>query len=112
MPDIVTTPGDCFNRVAKANGFFNYRSVYDHSTNAASFPNPNQVEEGSTIKVPEKQMKAFDLNLDAEKPFKIIRKPTNLKIKICKADVSQALTIKKATLVLGGKKIKASSPTL
>jgi hypothetical protein len=112
MPDIVSTAGDCFNRIAKANGFFNYRSVYDHLDNAANFPNPNQVEEGSTIKVPEKKMKAFDVNLDAEKHFKIIRKPTNLKIKICKADITQALAIKKATLDLAGKKINIGTPTL
>ena len=112
MPNITSTPGDCFNRIAKAQGFFNYRSVYDHDNNATTFPNPNQIEEGSTVKVPEKKMKAFDLPLDAEKPFKIIRKPTNLQIKICRADVGQLTTITKATLDFGGKKTVSGTPTL
>ena len=111
MANVTSAAGDCFNRIAKNQGFFNYRSVYDHDDNAATFPNPNQIEEGSTVKVPEKHMKAFSLPLDAEKKFKIIRKKTNLRIKVCKADVAQLLTIIKSTLDFGGKKTSVASPT-
>ena len=34
MPDVTSAAGDCFNRIAKAQGFFNYLTVYNHDTNA------------------------------------------------------------------------------
>lgn len=112
MPNVTSTAGDCFARIAKAQGFFNYRTVYNHDDNAAQFPNPNQVEEGSSVKVPEKKMKAFDLPVDAEKKFKVVRKKTNLRVKICMADVAQVPEISKATLTIGSKKATATSGTL
>src|SRR5690348_15421018 len=108
MPDVTSAAGDCFNRIAKAQGFFNYLTVYNHDDNATVFPNPNCVEEGSTVKVPEKQVKAYDLPLDTEKKFKIIRKKTKLRVKICKANVAQTPGISKATLTIGGKKSTAT----
>ena len=108
MPDVTSAAGDCFNRIAKAQGFFNYLTVYNHDDNATVFPNPNCVEEGSTVKVPEKQVKAYDLPLDNEKKFKIIRKKTKLRVKICKANVAQTPGISKATLTIGGKKSTAT----
>jgi hypothetical protein len=104
MPNVISSAGDCFASIAKSEGFFNYRSIYDHDDNAAKFPNPNQIEEGSTVKVPDKKMKAFDLILDGEKKFKIDRKKVKLHVRICKADTAQAPEIAKATLALGGKK--------
>lgn len=112
MPNVTAQAGDCFARIAKSQGFYNYLSVYNHEDNAAQFPNPNQIEEGSTVKVPEKRMKAFDLPLDAEKKFKIVRKKTQLKVKICKADTAQTPAIAKATLDLGGKQAAGTSGTL
>lgn len=104
MADIISTAGDCFNRIAKAQGFFNYLSIYQHADNQAKFPNPNQLALGSTVKIPEKVMKVFSLPLDAEKKFKLVRKLTKLTVKICKADTSQLPGIAKATLEIGGKK--------
>lgn len=112
MPDVTAKAGDCFSRIAKEQGFFNYRSVYDHDTNAANFPNPNCVEQGATIKVPEKKMKAFNLPLDAEKKFKIIRKKTKLRVKIVKADVAQTPAMAKATLEIAGKKATGTTGLL
>lgn len=112
MPDVISVAGDCFNRIAKARGFYNYLTIYRHDNNVATFPNPNQLAEGSTVKVPEKQMKAYDLPLDAEKNFKIIRKPTKLRIKICKADAAQTPGISKAKLVIGEKTAAGTTGTL
>ncbi len=112
MPDVTSAAGDCFNKIAKDQGFFNYLTVYNHSDNATQFPNPNQVEEGSTVKVPEKQVKSYALPLDAEKPFKVIRKKTKLRVKICKADVSQTPGMAKGTLVIGAKKAAGTGGTL
>ncbi|HWB83565.1 MAG TPA: hypothetical protein VG675_05470 [Bryobacteraceae bacterium] len=112
MPNVTTAAGDCFNSIAKAQGFFNYLTVYNHSDNATNFPNPNCLEEGSTVKVPEKQMKAFVLTLDAENKFKIIRKKTKLKVKVCKANVAQQPGMSKVTLDIGGKKATATTGVL
>ena len=112
MADVISGAGDCFNSIAKEQGFYNYLTVYNHDTNAATFPNPNQIAEGSTVKVPEKQMKAYVLPLDTEKNFKIIRKPTKLRIKVCAADVGQTPGISKAKLLIGTKKATDTTGTL
>jgi len=112
MANVASSAGDCFNRIAKIQGFFNYLSVYNHADNAKIFPNPNQIEEGSTVKVPDKQMKAFNLPLDAEKKFKIIRKKTKLRIKICTADAARAPGIAKAKLTIGTKKATGTTGVL
>ncbi len=112
MPDVTSAAGDCFNRIAKTNGFHNYLTVYNHSDNATQFPNPNQVIEGSTVKVPDKTMKAFDVKLDAETKFKIIRQKCKLRVKLCKADVSQTPATSSAELKIGAKSLKAASAGL
>jgi hypothetical protein len=112
MPNITTVAGDCFASIAKAQGFFNYLSIHGHADNAAKFPNPNQVEVGSTVKVPEKQIKAFDLPLDTPKKFKVVRYKTKLQLNLCKADVAQVPDIASATLVIGGKKASGSTGVL
>ncbi len=112
MPDITSVAGDCFARIARAHGFHNYLTVYNHADNATAFPNPNQVVEGSTVKVPEKQMKAYDLPVDAQKSFKIIRKPTRLEVRLCLADVSKTPALAKATLEIAGKKAAGGAATL
>lgn len=103
MPDVTAAAGDCFSRVAKAEGFHNYLTVYNHADNATVFPNPNCVEVGKTVKVPEKAMKLFDLPLDGEKKLKIARKPTKLRVDLCTADAATAPKIAKAKLILGAK---------
>jgi hypothetical protein len=112
VPDVTSAAGDCFNRLAKAQGFHNYLTVYNHADNATVFPNPNCVEVGSTVKIPEKQMKLFDLPLDGEKKFKIVRKPAKLSIGLCTADATQAPKIAKAKLVVGGKSAVGTSGAL
>jgi hypothetical protein len=112
VPDITSVAGDCFARIARAHGFHNYLTVYTHADNAARFANPNQLVQGSTVKVPEKQMKAFDLPVDTEKKFKIIRKATKLELRLCQADVSKTPAIAKATLEIAGKKAAGAGATL
>lgn len=112
MANVASTNGDCISRIARVQGFFNYLSVYNYADNVTTFPNPNQIEEGSTVKVPDKQMKAFNLPLDSEKKFKIIRKKTKLRIKVCKADAAQTPEIAKATLTVGAKKAAGTTGTL
>jgi len=111
MPDVTSAAGDCFNRIAKNNGFFNYLTVYNYDDNAANFPNPNQLVLGSTVKVPDKRMKAFDVKLDAETKFKIIREKCKLRVKVCKADLSAATT-SSVQLTIGAKSSKAANSGL
>lgn len=112
MPNVASGAGDCFSRIARIQGFFNYLSVYNHADNATTFPNPNQIEEGSTVKVPDKQVKAFNLPLDAEKKFKIIRRKTKLRVKICMADSAQTPGIGNARLAIGTKKTAGTTGML
>jgi hypothetical protein len=112
VPDITSVPGDCFARIARSNGFYNYLTVYTHADNATAFPNPNQLVEGSTVKLPEKQMLAYDLAVDTQKNFTLIRKPTRLEVRLCQADVSKTPAIAKATLEIAGKKLMSVASTL
>jgi hypothetical protein len=100
MPTTHTvTPGDCFNSVAKDKGFYNYKTIHKHGQNTTNFPNPNMLEEGKTVEVPDKKPKKVALPLDQEKKFLVDRQKTNfraflldfeskpLKIKSCKATI-------------------------
>ncbi len=57
MPDYTIVLGDCLSSIAKRFGFADYRTIYDHPSNAAfraARPNPNVVFPGDVVFVPEK----------------------------------------------------------
>lgn len=112
MPDVTTAAGDCFNRIAKANGFFNYLTVYQHADNATQFPSPNHVAVGATVKVPDKKMAAFDVRLDKETKFNVIRQKCKLRIKLCEADVAKVLSTANVLLTVGTKTAKSAKSGL
>src|ERR1051325_9103912 len=83
MSDHKVSEGDCFASIAKANGFFNYRTLYDHGDNTAlkaKRPNPNQLVEDDVVKVPEKRLKQVNLTLDGTKRFVFDYRSTKLRL--------------------------------
>ena len=77
MSDKSVSPGDCFASIAKANGFFNYRTLYDHADNAALKAkriNPNQLVEDDVVRVPDKRQKWLPLQLDGTKKYVLDRR--------------------------------------
>lgn len=85
MADHVVQPGDCFSSVAKDNGYYNYRTLYDHPENATlkgNRPNPNMLIRGDIVKVPAKRQKKLALDLDKEKKFVVDRKKTKIRIAV------------------------------
>jgi hypothetical protein len=81
--DFSVDPGDCFASIAKAKGFFNYRTLYDHADNAAlkaKRPNPNQLVEDDVVQIPDKAFKVVNLTLDGTKKFVLDRRKTKLRI--------------------------------
>jgi hypothetical protein len=80
MPKYTVVPGDCFNSLAKEHGFFNYRTIYKHGENEARWPNPNQLEEGGSVDLPDKKRKWLPLTLDKETRFVIDRQKTRLRL--------------------------------
>ena len=79
-------PGDCLNSIAKENGFFNYLTVYKHGANKKNFPNPNTLEEGKQVEVPDKKTKKAPLKLDKETKFLLDRRKTRLRLVVLDAD--------------------------
>ncbi len=83
MSDFSVSPGDCFASIAKAKGFFNYHTLYDHADNAAlkaRRPNPNQLMEDDVVKVPDKRLKSIYLTLDGTKKFVVDVRSTRLRL--------------------------------
>lgn len=83
MEDLTVYLGDCFASIAKAKGFFNYRTLYDDPSNAAlraKRPNPNQLVEDDVVQIPDKTPKLAALTLDGTKKFVLDRRKTKLRI--------------------------------
>lgn len=103
MADHPVVPGDCFNSLAKDNGFYNYLTLYGHGDNAAiktKRKNPNLLVEGDVVKIPDKRPKKMPLDLDKEKKFVVDRKPTKLRLAIMDVE-DKALTVTDCKLVVG-----------
>src|SRR5271169_900498 len=73
-------PGDCFDSIAASNKFFNYQTVYGYDDNAAQHPHPNQLVEGSVVKIPDKVQKTVNLILDATTVLVVVQRKTKLRI--------------------------------
>ena len=86
MPNHAVVPGDCFNSIAKSEGFYNYLTVYNQGTNRTNFPNPNMLEEGTTVDVPDKKPKKAPLNLDAKTGFVVDRQKTKFRVVLLDTD--------------------------
>jgi hypothetical protein len=100
MAAYTVAEGDCFDSIAKANGFFDYQTIYKNGNNKTQWPNPNMLVIGGTVDIPAKTVKKVDLKLDKTVKAVVKRKKTRLrlvpvdssfkalKIDACKATVS------------------------
>ena len=87
MADHIVQPGDCFNSLAKENGYYNYLTLYNHATNATTHTKPNMLVEGTTVKIPDqKTPKKAPLTLDKETKFVLDRQPTKLRVAVLDAE--------------------------
>jgi hypothetical protein len=86
MPPYTVAAGDCFDSIAKANKFYNYRTIYDTGTNATDWPNANQLVVGGAVNIPVKSTKMFDLLLDGVVRAVLTRKKTKMRIVAVDAD--------------------------
>ncbi|MBS1833705.1 MAG: hypothetical protein JST65_13390 [Acidobacteria bacterium] len=96
-------PGDCFDSLAKENGFYNYKTLYDHPDNAGlkgTRPNPNQLAEGDNVNIPDKRPKKVALDLDKEKKFVVDRKKTKIRVKLVSSQ-DKMLAVTECTFTVG-----------
>jgi hypothetical protein len=108
MAKHTVAPGDCFSSLAKANNFFDYLTLYNHASNAAlkaNRPNPNQLEEGDSVEIPDKKVKKVPCASNKEHKFVVVRTKTKLRLVVFDAR-DKALTLTKCDLEAGARKQK------
>ena len=112
MPDHAVQPGDCFSSLAKENGYFNYRTLYDHPDNGpikGTRTNPNSLIEGDVVKIPDKRQKKVALTLDGEKKFVVDRRKTKLRLSVVDVE-SKAPKVTKCKLTVGTASLSKLAP--
>jgi hypothetical protein len=100
MPNHTVRPGDCLNSLAKDYGFFNYQTIFKFGQNASNWKNPNMLEEGKTVDIPDKNPKKLPLNLDKEIKFVIDRRKTKLRVAVVDVE-GEAPKVSKCKLTVG-----------
>jgi hypothetical protein len=106
MADHVVRRGDCLCSIARAHGFYNYKTIYQHGDNAAlrnTRANPNMLVEGDVVKIPDKTAKKVALTLNGTTRFVVKRVPTKLFLVVQDSE-GKALEPTKTTLVVGSLK--------
>ena len=106
MATHTVVPGDCFSSLAKANNFFDYLTLYNHGSNSAlkaKRPNPNQLEEGDSVEIPDKKIKKAPCVSNKEHKFVVVRTKTKLRLVIMDAK-DKALKLKKCSFEVGVRK--------
>jgi N-acetylmuramoyl-L-alanine amidase len=81
--------GDHLSRIAQQNGFFDYRTVWDHPQNSElkkKRVNPNVLMPGDVLFIPEKKAKALQVSTGAKHVFKITRSKLYLRIAVVDFD--------------------------
>lgn len=72
----VVRPGECMARIAAQYGFAGYRTLYDHSSNAAlkrRRPNPNILAPGDEVVIPPRATKTESVRAGSANHFKVVR---------------------------------------
>jgi hypothetical protein len=108
MAKHTVVPGDCFSSLAKANNFFDYLTLYNHGTNSAlkaKRPNPNQLEEGDSVEIPDKKIKKVPCASNKEHKFVVVRTKTKLRLVLMDAK-DKELKLTKCSLEVGTRKQK------
>jgi hypothetical protein len=76
----VVQKGECISTIALANGFRDFRAVYDHADNAhlrKKRPDPNLIHPGDEVAIPEREEKAVSVATTATHKF-VLHVPTRV----------------------------------
>lgn len=100
--------GDCFCSIAKQKGFNDFTTIYKAGSNRTDWPNPNTLEPGKTIELPEKTKKTVNAAVDKLHKFVLTRTPTRLRLAFADVEL-KALNIKAQTLTMSSPAVLKSS---
>lgn len=99
--------GDCFCSIAKANGYYDYRTLYTHDDNSNTRRlrgNPNMLVPGDVIGIPAKRIKRAALKLDGTTVVLIKRCRTHLRLHVTTVE-RQSYAVRSCTLEVGTKRL-------
>ena len=109
MIEHVVRQGEYLSRIAKAHGFADYRTIWDHPRNAAlktKRQNPNVLLEGDKLFLPPRELKEEPRATEQRHRFEVKRKPLMLRLQLEDAflkplaNAKCELTVKGATIKL------------
>lgn len=103
--------GECLSSIAKQYGFHDWKTIYNHPSNAAfkaKRPNPNLIYPGDEINIPDAEKKAEDKPVDQTHKFKVKGRRTHLRLSIEDFD-GAGLAGKKYKLDLGKEVFEGST---
>jgi N-acetylmuramoyl-L-alanine amidase len=95
MAQYVVKQGDCLSSIAARHGFADYRTIYNHPSNAdfkAARPNPNVLYPGDVLVIPDKQSKAVSVATGLSHRFQVKRAKARFRVRFqfgvsCKYEV-------------------------
>ncbi len=96
--------GDCLSAIALHFGFADWRTIYNHGSNAAFRqlrPNPNLIYPGDEVFIPETETRTQDASTNAWTAFKIDTQKTLIRLRMMDGD-NKAFAGKKYQLDING----------
>lgn len=105
MPIYTVVQGDCLSSIAHAFGFADWRTIYNHGSNAdfrKLRPNPNLIYPGDEIYIPDSDTRSESSATDAWHNFKVEGQKTLMRVKMLDGDMV-GLKGKKYRLEVSGK---------
>lgn len=112
MPMHTVAQGECLSSIAKTQGFSDWRTIYNHPSNAdfrKLRPNPNVIFPGDQLFIPEKEPKTEDRATGALHPFKLNTEKTLLRLRL-KNELNQPFAGKKFRLEILGDVFESTTP--
>jgi hypothetical protein len=106
--------GDCCSSLAAANGFGDYKGIYDDGANAAlkaSRPNPNMMVVGESITIPDRGKKDAPAKTNATAKFKLKAHGVKLHIRL-RDNADGALQARAWRLTVGPDKFEGHGATI
>lgn len=105
MPTHTVSQGECLSSIAKQYGFADWRTIYNHGSNAEFRrlrPNPNCIYPGDQVFIPDTENRTEPAGTDNWHDFKIQGQKTFVRVRMLDADMA-ALNGKKYRLEVDGK---------
>jgi hypothetical protein len=105
MPMYTVVQGDCLSTIAKSFGFADWRTIYNHGSNAdfrRLRPNPNLIYPGDQLYIPDTDTRSENSATDAWHDFKVEGQKTLVRVRMLQSDMT-GLAGKKYKLEVGGR---------